>query len=197
MQRIINIILMTLSFMIIVGLIFAISAEDKSAKKPDESIVVIPPKPSNIDISQDDVPKLIEIIRIWKLIDSVELERIGEDKLVLFLAKYKQLDKIRLQYHRDRSDHIEKLKKLLEVNAEDAQIRIVLNDLRKMDENFRQKERQILDELNQSLTPKQQAEFIVFQDTHWQEMRQMVRNLKELSALKEQRSPQQDVMSKK
>jgi|GEM_PF-1798529 len=197
MQRIINIILMTLSFMIIVGLIFAISAEDKSAKKPDESIVVIPPKPSNIDISQDDVPKLIEIIRIWKLIDSVELERIGEDKLVLFLAKYKQLDKIRLQYHRDRSDHIEKLKKLLEANAEDAQIRIVLNDLRKIDENFRQKERQILDELNQSLTPKQQAEFIVFQDTHWQEMRQMVRNLKELSALKEQRSPQQDVMSKK
>lgn len=197
MQRIINIILMTLSFMIIVGLIFAISAEDKSAKKPDESIVAIPPKPSNIDISQDDVPKLIEIIRIWKLIDSVELERIGEDKLVLFLAKYKQLDKIRLQYHRDRSDHIEKLKKLLEVNAEDAQIRVVLNDLRKMDENFRQKERQILDELNQGLTPKQQAEFIVFQDTHWQEMRQMVRNLKELSALKEQRSPQQDVMSKK
>ncbi|HGE72640.1 TPA: hypothetical protein ENX78_17515 [Candidatus Poribacteria bacterium] len=197
MQRIINIILMTLSFMIIVGLIFAISAEDKSAKKPDESIVVIPPKPSNIDISQDDVPKLIEIIRIWKLIDSVELERIGEDKLVLFLAKYKQLDKIRLQYHRDRSDHIEKLKKLLEANAEDAQIRIVLNDLRKIDENFRQKERQILDELNQSLTPKQQAEFIVFQDTHWQEMRQMVRNLKELSALKEQRSSQQDVMSKK
>jgi len=188
---------MTLSFMIIVGLIFAISAEDKSAKKPDESIVVIPPKPSNIDISQDDVPKLIEIIRIWKLIDSVELERIGEDKLVLFLAKYKQLDKIRLQYHRDRSDHIEKLKKLLEANAEDAQIRIVLNDLRKIDENFRQKERQILDELNQSLTPKQQAEFIVFQDTHWQEMRQMVRNLKELSALKEQRSSQQDVMSKK
>jgi len=197
MQRIINIILMTLSFMIIVGLIFAISAEDKSAKKPDESIVAIPPKPSNIDISQDDVPKLIEIIRIWKLIDSVELERIGEDKLVLFLAKYKQLDKIRLQYHRDRSDHIEKLKKLLEVNAEDAQIRVVLNDLRKMDENFRQKERQILDELNQGLTPKQQAEFIVFQDTHWQEMRQMVRNLKELSALKEQRFPQQDVMSKK
>ncbi|MGB9596395.1 MAG: hypothetical protein ACPL7B_08950 [Candidatus Poribacteria bacterium] len=197
MQRIINIILMTLSFMIIVGLIFAISAEDKSAKETDEKAVVAPPKPANIDISQDDVPKLVEIIRIWKLIDDVELEKIGEEKLVLFLAKYKQLDKIRLQYHRNRMDHIEKLKKLLETDAKDSEIRVVLNELKKLDESFQQGERQILDELNQSLTPKQQAEFIVFQDTHWREMRQLIRNLKELSDLKERSTNQQEMTSKK
>lgn len=197
MQRIINIILMTLSFMIIVGLIFAISAEDKSAKKPDENAVVAPPKPANIDISQDDVPKLVEIIRIWKLIDDVELEKIGEEKLVLFLAKYKQLDKIRLQYHRNRMDHIERLKKLLDTDAKDSEIRVVLDELKKLDRNFQQEERQILDELSQNLTPKQQAEFIVFQDTHWREMRQMIRNLKALSDLKEQNPTRQDITSKK
>lgn len=197
MQRIINIILMTLSFMIIVGLIFAISAEDRSAKKTDENINVAPPKPANIDISQDDVPKLVEIIRIWKLIDDVELEKIGEEKLVLFLAKYKQLDRVRLQYHRNRMDHIEKLKKLLETNAKDAEIRVVLNELKKLDTTFQQEERRVLDELSQNLTPKQQAEFIVFQDTHWREMRQMIRNLKTLSDLKEPSSIQQETTSKK
>ncbi len=197
MQRTINIILMTLSFMIIVGLIFAISAEDKSVKKSDENKFVALPKPANIDISQDDVPKLVEIIRIWKLIDDVELEKIGEEKLVLFLAKYKQLDRIRLQYYRNRTDHIDKLKRFLDANASDAEIKVVLNELRKLDENFKQSERQILDELNRNLTPKQQAEFIVFQDTHWREMRQMIRNLKELSNLREQSPIQQDMMSKK
>ncbi|MEK7396682.1 MAG: hypothetical protein AAB116_07065, partial [Candidatus Poribacteria bacterium] len=92
MRRIINVILMTVSFMMIIGLIFAISAEDKSIKISEKNLSETLPRTTNIDLSQEDMPKLIEIIRIWKLIDSVELEKIGEDKLVLFLAKYKQLD---------------------------------------------------------------------------------------------------------
>jgi len=199
MRRIINIMLMTVALMTIIGLIYAISAEDKSIKTSEKNISEMLPKATtaNIDLSQDDMPKLIEIIRIWKLIDSVELEKIGEGKLVLFLAKYKQLDRIKFQYHKDRIDNIEKLKKLLDANASNEQIKLALNDLRKMDETFEQNEKQISDELNSILTPKQQAEFIVFQDTNWREMRQMVRSLKELSTLKEQRSVQPDLLGKK
>ena len=190
---------MTVALMTIIGLIYAISAEDKSIKTSEKNISEMLPKATtaNIDLSQDDMPKLIEIIRIWKLIDSVELEKIGEGKLVLFLAKYKQLDRIKFQYHKDRIDNIEKLKKLLDANASNEQIKLALNDLRKMDETFEQNEKQISDELNSILTPKQQAEFIVFQDTNWREMRQMVRSLKELSTLKEQRSVQPDLLGKK
>jgi uncharacterized protein YjiS (DUF1127 family) len=196
MRRIINVILMTVSFMMIIGLIFAISAEDKSIKISEKNLPETLPRTTNIDLSQEDMPKLIEIIRIWKLIDSVELEKIGEDKLVLFLAKYKQLDKIRFQYHKDRIGNIEKLKKLLDSNAANEEIKLALNDLTKIDETFEQNEKKISDDLNSSLTPKQQAEFIVFQDTNWREMRQMVRNLKELSTLKEQRSAQPDMLGK-
>jgi uncharacterized protein YjiS (DUF1127 family) len=190
---------MTVSLMMIIGLIFAISAEDKSIKTTERTLPETLPRTAttNVDLSQEDMPKLIEIIRIWKLIDSVELEKIGEEKLVLFLAKYKQLDKIRFQYHKDRIDNIEKLKKLLDSNAASEQIKLVLNDLKKIDETFVQSEKKISDELNSSLTPKQQAEFIVFQDTNWREMRQMVRNLKELSTLKEQRSVPPDMLGKK
>jgi hypothetical protein len=199
MRRIINVILMTVSFMMVIGLIFAISAEDKSIKTTERTLPETLPKTAitNVDLSQDDMPKLIEIIRVWKLIDSVELEKIGEGKLVLFLAKYKQLDKIKFQYHKDRIDNIEKLKKLLDANASNEQIKLALNDLRKIDETFEQNEKQISDELNSILTPKQQAEFIVFQDTNWREMRQMVRSLKELSTLKEQRPAQPDLLGKK
>jgi uncharacterized protein YjiS (DUF1127 family) len=181
MRKTINVTLLAILLVLTIGLIFAISAEEKPSANTQSN------NNPEINMSPNDVPKLIEIIRVWKLIDEVELDKIGDEKLVKFLAKYRQLDKIRFDYHKDRVDSLEKLKKLLETNASDEQIKTALNDTKRIDETFAQREKQLLDTLNSSLTPKQQAEFIVFQDNHWQEMRQIVRNLKELSAIKERR----------
>jgi hypothetical protein len=181
MRKTINVTLLAILLVLTIGLIFAISAEEKPSANTQSD------NNPEINMSPNDVPKLIEIIRVWKLIDEVELDKIGDEKLVKFLAKYRQLDKIRFDYHKDRVDSLEKLKKLLETNASDEQIKTALNDTKRIDETFAQREKQLLDTLNSSLTPKQQAEFIVFQDNHWQEMRQIVRNLKELSAIKERR----------
>jgi len=181
MRKTINVTLLAILLVLTIGLIFAINAEEKPSANTQSN------NNPEINMSPNDVPKLIEIIRVWKLIDEVELDKIGDEKLVKFLAKYRQLDKIRFDYHKDRVDSLEKLKKLLETNASDEQIKTALNDTKRIDETFAQREKQLLDTLNSSLTPKQQAEFIVFQDNHWQEMRQIVRNLKELSAIKERR----------
>jgi len=183
MRKTINIFLMAILFIMVCGLIIAISAEEKPAVKPVETAV----DNQDANLAPDDIPKLIEIIKVWKLIDEVELDKISEDKLVKFLAKYKQLDQIRFKYHKDKMDSIEKLKKVLEANASEEQIKSALNDVNRVDETFQQREKQMLDSLNSNLTPKQQAEFIVFQDNHWREMRQMVQGLKELSTIKERR----------
>ena len=182
-MKTINIILMSLLLIMIFGLIIAISAEDKSAIKPVPNVV----DNSDVNLAPNDIPKLIEIIKVWKLIDEVELDKISEDKLVKFLAKYRQLDQIRFKYHKDKMDSIEKMRKLLETNAPEEQIKSALNEINKVDETFQQREKQMLDALNSNLTPKQQAEFIVFQDNHWREMKQMISGLKELSTIKERR----------
>jgi len=187
MRKTINVTLLAILLVLTIGLIFAISAEEKPGIEGRPVANAQSDDNPEISMSPNDVPKLIEIIRVWKLIDEVELDKIGDEKLVKFLAKYRQLDKIRFDYHKDRVDSLDKLKKLLETNASDEQIKIALNETRRIDETFAQREKQLLDTLNSSLTPKQQAEFIVFQDNHWQEMRQIVRNLKELSAIKERR----------
>ena len=183
MMKTINIILMSLLLIMIFGLIIAISAEDKSAIKPVPTVA----DNSDVNLAPNDIPKLIEIIKVWKLIDEVELDKISEDKLVKFLAKYRQLDQIRFKYHKDKMDSIEKMRKLLETNAPEEQIKSALNEIDKVDETFQQREKQMLDALNSNLTPKQQAEFIVFQDNHWREMKQMISGLKELSTIKERR----------
>ncbi|MDQ1318713.1 MAG: hypothetical protein QG588_2375 [Candidatus Poribacteria bacterium] len=174
---------MSLLLIMIFGLIIAISAEDKSAIKPVPTVA----DNSDVNLAPNDIPKLIEIIKVWKLIDEVELDKISEDKLVKFLAKYRQLDQIRFKYHKDKMDSIEKMRKLLETNASEEQIKFALNEIDRVDEIFQQREKQMLDALNSNLTPKQQAEFIVFQDNHWREMKQMISGLKELSTIKERR----------
>jgi len=186
-MKTINIILMVILLILTFGLIIAIGAEDKPDQKPVPNVTNNMVNNPDMNLATNDIPKLIEIIKVWKLIDEVELDKISEEKLVKFLAKYKQLDQIRFKYHKDKVDSVEKMKKLLEANASEEQIKSALNDINRVDETFQQREKQILDSINSNLTPKQQAEFIVFQDTHWREMKQMINGLKELSTIKERR----------
>lgn len=197
-RKAINVALLVILFILILGLILAINAD---VKTNNSNIQVVntdnSPSPDNpvdklnINLSPSDVPKLVEALKIWKLIDDIELEKIGEDKMIIFLAKYKQLEKIRFDFHRERGDEIEKLEKILESNGSDQQVKKVLDDIKKIDSNFREKDRQLLDELNSNLTPAQQAKFMLFQDNYWRDMRQMMRNLKELSNLRENKMKQQ------
>src|SRR4030042_1657610 len=133
MRKIINIILIAILSVLTIGFIFAISAEEKPGQNTQSNTN------PEIGMSPNDVPKLIEIIRVWKLIDEVELDKIGEERLVKFLAQYRQLDKIRFNYHKDRVDSLEKFKKLIETNATDEQIKTALNDLKRIDETFIQR----------------------------------------------------------
>jgi hypothetical protein len=203
MRKTINFALMVALFILILCLILAINADVKTNNSEpkttntdnnEKKVTEIP----NINLSPSDVPKLVEVIKVWKLMDDVELEKLGDEKMIIFLIKYKQLEKIRFNYHREKGDAAQNLKKLLESSQSDDQIKTALENIKKIDSNFREKEKQFLDVLNSYLTPKQQAEFIVFQDNYWRDMRQMVRNLKELSSLRENSiKSQPEVLSQK
>ncbi|MGQ9609125.1 MAG: hypothetical protein ACUVWN_07480 [bacterium] len=196
MMKVINAILIALTLILFLGLLIAIGADIDSRAKPVQPIS----NNSNIDfqISKEEIPKLVEVIKIWKLIDKLELSNFNVDKLTKFLAKYEQLETIRSEYWKNRGESISRLKKLIETNASEEQIRLALDELNKIDINFFEKDRQIKESINNILTIRQQAELIIFQDTHWRDMKNLVKDLEKISQIREkQLQNQSQPLSKK
>jgi len=180
MRKTVNIILLAVLIIMITGLLFVINADIDDKPK-----VVAPNNDVDIQLSKEDIPKLVEIIKIWKLVDELEIDNLGEEKLGIFLAKYKQLDRIRSQYWKDRNESIGKIRKLNESKATDEQVRQALDEFRKIELSYFEKEKQLKDALNSGLTSRQQAKLLVFHDNHWRDMRRLVRNLEKISQLRE------------
>jgi len=197
MRKLVNVVLMVVLFILILGLLLAINADakigDADAKTTTDDVIKQDAHKDtpNINLSSDDVPKLVEALKIWKLIDDVELERIGDDKMIAFLVKYKQREKIREEYRKTMDAEIKNLKKLIESSASDSQINTALDSTRKRHREFQQNETKLYDQLNSNLSPDQQAKFILFEVSHEREMRKLWRNLRELSKLRENNMPHQ------
>jgi hypothetical protein len=177
-RRVANIILTIVLLALALGLLLAIAAE---TDKPDTEQH---PEGMDVRLPREDIPRLFEIIRIWKLVDELGLK---EEQLVGFLPKFKELDSLRRRYPRDRRDAINKLRKLLEADSSEDQLRSAMDELRNIEASFYQKHKQLEDTLNSDLTVKQQAKFAVFQDKYRDDIRRLIRNLRELSELRDQR----------
>jgi hypothetical protein len=173
-RKIINIIL--IMALLALGVLLTIGAETGKTNRTSRNI--------DIELSKEEIPKLIEIIKIWKFVDELELK---EEQLVEFLPRFKNLDDLRIGYYTDKRKAVNDLKKLLETDASNDQLKSAEGDLRKAEIEYRQKERQLADALNSGLTIKQQAKLVVFQDGYRRDMHNLVRKLRELSELKEQR----------
>jgi Spy/CpxP family protein refolding chaperone len=174
MRKIINTIMIVAVFAL--GLLLAISAETKNnTKRPAEGI--------GIDLKKEEIPRLVDIIWIWKLVDELELR---EEQLTQFISRFKELRDLRGQFFRDRREAIAEMDTLLETGASDNELKSATDEFRSLETEFRQKERQLEDLLNSSLTTKQQARLIVFQDRYRRDMGRLVKNLQELSNLRQQ-----------
>lgn len=177
MKRVVNIILIIACLFLFLGLLLTIGAETDN---PDEA----KQNRGNIELSKEDIPRIFEILRIWKLVDELEL---NEDQLLAFLPKFKELEALRRRYYRGRYDSVKKLGKLLEANSSENQLKSATDEFRKAEIDFYQKYRQLKDSINSDLTIKQQAKFVVFEDKYRDDMRSLMRNLRDLSNLREQR----------
>ena len=177
MKRAVNIILIIACLFLFLGLLLTIGAETDSSDRARQNH-------GNIELSKEDIPRIFEILRIWKLVDELEL---NEDQLLAFLPKFKELEELRRRYYRGRRDNIEKMSKLLETNSSENQLKSATDEFRKAEIDFYQKYRQLKDSINSNLTIKQQAKFVVFEDKYRDDMRSLMRNLRDLSNLREQR----------
>lgn len=177
MRKIIYIVSVVALVAVFLGSSLAIGAEsDKpSRKKPSEGI--------GIELSKEEIPQLVEIIRIWKLVDELKLK---EEQLVKFLPKERALSDLRKKYYEGMRMTRDQLEKLLETNPSEAQLKSAMDAMDKTEAEYRQKSRQLEDERNATLTIHQKAKFIVFEYEYRHDMGRLIKSLQELSNLREQ-----------
>lgn len=179
MSKVINVVLIIAIVLILVlGFLLTIGAE---SNKPNVNRTDRPPERTGVNISGEDIPRLVEIIRIWKLVDELGLE---EKQLMVFLPRFKQLNELRAQYYRSRHESLAELRKMLDKNSPEDQIKSLIGEIKKTELEFRQNEQQLAESLESVLTVQQQAKFTVFQDTYNRDMSRLIRSLKELSELR-------------
>ena len=182
MRKVINIILIMASLAIVLGMLLAIGANTNAQEGRRSSSGI------DISLSKEDVPRLFEIIRIWKIVDELEL---NDQQLQKFLPRFNELNDLRGKYYEKRRAASSEMKKLLDANTPESKLKSALNEYRNMEVEFRQKEKQLEDALNSDLTIKQQIKFIAFEYEYRRDMGRLMRNLRELSEMREpQQKPQ-------
>lgn len=172
MRRIINTVLMAVLLVLVVGLLLAIGAE---TDKPDPERR---PRRMGIDLSREEIGEFIDIFRVWKIVNDLELD---EEQLMGFLPRFGELRRLREEYYENRHEIVAELDKLLEANASEDKLKPIIDKFRDVEVNYYRKYGQLQDALESDLSVRQRAKFIVFQDRYRDDMRRLIRTLRELS----------------
>lgn len=132
---------------------------------------------------REEIRKRIELIRMWKLTEELDLtEEIG-GKLFPILHKY---DEKRMALNKERDGIMNQLRKALENEASsDEAIEGVMDKLEKNTLAELDLMRQQRKELKGILSPRQQAKFILFQREFHREVRKIIAEARERRVRKE------------
>ena len=134
--------------------------------------------PSPRPTTPSELAELVEIIKIWKLVDAVSPT--SEQKVPL-LTQFNKLEKLKMQYRQQHRQSINRLKQLqttpLDSKVGHAELQTALTHHSEVENGFIAERQKIMDELNQTLTVEQQAQFILFIYSYRQELKQALQNL--------------------
>jgi len=183
-RKVIKIILIMALLALALGMLLAIGANTNAQERRRTSEGI------DINLSSEDVPRLFEIIRIWKIVEELEL---NDQQLQKFLPRFNELNDQRGKYYTKRREASKEMKNLLETNASESKLKSSLEKYRDLEVKFHQKERQLEETLNSDLSIKQQIKFISFEYEYRRDMGRLMRNLRELSEMRESQKPHQPV----
>ncbi len=132
--------------------------------------------------SDDQDPRaVIEKIRIWRLTQELDL---STEQTAMLFPKLNELRKIEKTYYEQKRLILVQLKDLLDRRASDEELTVVLSRHQAM--NRQKIEMQIakMAEIKKILTPVQQARYLIFEDEFSREIREMIKEVKQLKDLK-------------
>ncbi len=128
--------------------------------------------------TQNATAELVELLKIWKLIDAVSPE---SEQSVPLLTKFNELEDLKAQYRQEHREAINRLKQL-ETTKLDSDVKIphlqtALDQYRETEENFIERRKNIKEEISKILTVEQQAKFEVFSYSYRQDLKQALETL--------------------
>jgi Spy/CpxP family protein refolding chaperone len=142
---------------------------DSPAFRGDE-----PPPPLE---KREKIRKRIELIRMWKLTEELDLTEETGAKLFPILRKY---DEKRIALQKERQNIMDQLRKALEDEAtSDEAIEATMDTLDNNASAMSDLLRQQREELKGILSPRQQAKFIIFQREFHREIRKIIGEARE------------------
>jgi len=118
--------------------------------------------------------ELIEALKIWKLIHAVSPT---SEQLVPLLAKFNELEELKKLYRQNHRQIYDELKRLQDDMRDVDVSQNVLDDYRRIEEQFIHQRREIKIEINKILTVDQQMKFEVFSFTYRRDLRKTMQLL--------------------
>ena len=159
---------------VVLALVFLIPFLKADTSSPQAALSATP----------NEIAELVEIIKIWKLVDAVSPT--SEQKVPL-LTQFNKLEKLKMQYRQQHRQSMNRLKQLqttpLDSKVGHAELQTALTHHSEIENGFIAERQKIMDELNQTLTVEQQAQFVLFSYSYRQELKKA---LQTLIALQEQ-----------
>ena len=134
--------------------------------------------PSPRPTTSSELAELVEIIKIWKLVDAVSPT--AEQKVPL-LTQFNRLEKLKMQYRQEHRQSMNRLKQLQTTIPDSkvghAELQTALTHHSEVENGFIAERQKIMEEINQILTVEQQAQFILFTYSYRQELKQALQTL--------------------
>ena len=127
-------------------------------------------EPEKVQISSE----LIEALKIWKLIHAVSPTT---EQLFPLLAKFNELEELKKIYRQNHRQIYDELKRLQDDMRDVDVSQNVLDDYRRIEEQFIHQRREIKIEINKILTVDQQMKFEVFSFTYRRDLRKTMQLL--------------------
>ena len=118
--------------------------------------------------------ELIEALKIWKLIHAVSPT---SEQLVPLLAKFNELEELKKIYRQNHRQIYDQLKRLQDDMRDVDVSQNVLDDYRRIEEQFIHQRREIKSEINKILTVDQQMKFEVFSFTYRRDLQKTMQLL--------------------
>jgi Spy/CpxP family protein refolding chaperone len=122
--------------------------------------------------------KMVETLRIWKMVDSLNL---SEEQLAKFLPKLKEEKELRREYGEERKRNLENLRELLiEEEVSEKEIKAQLKELEEIDSEFQEETKALREEVKKLLNTRQQAQFYIANEEFQKELRHLLGGMKRM-----------------
>lgn len=118
--------------------------------------------------------KMLEAIKIWKLMDFLELD---DEQMLTFLPKLKQMEKHRRETFARRKELLMDIQKLVKKDAAEKKLKDVINDIIQFEFEHKEEELKLKKEAMSVLSTKQQAKFLIFEARFEEEIRKIIKRL--------------------